>query len=197
MANDMGTEQVAERFLRMKGVKKPDKPAATAAPVESSQAREQSVGEAYDLIVEKEDLKGNIVRLEREGMETTASIPLTLDQKRELIRQGKIGFLLSNVATEPFNEVVGRSQTRINEIDEKMDQIFQTPGVFERFRDDLSRQVRVRHEARDVRNLDRFAEQTDLLALKLTREAQVQGRSLTSAERGIIQDNKIGSRLDN
>ena len=187
MANDMGTEQVAERFLRMKGIKKPEKPAVTESP----QTHGELVGEAYDLIVEKEDLKGSIVRSERDVMEpATANVPLTLDQKIALIRQGKTGFLVSDAKAEPFNEVVGRSQTRINEIDGRVDQIFQTPGVFEEFREDLSRQVRVRHEARDVRSLDRFAEQTDLLALKLTREAQVQGRSLTTVERGVIQENK-------
>lgn len=210
MANDMSPEQVAERFLRIKGIKKPDK---SVIITESPQAHSELVTEAYDLLIEKEDLRENIVGKQREVMEPknpnkpsfatisedwnrllsgqTPQNSLSLDQKRELIKQGKTRLLLSDVNAEPFSEVVGRSQTRINEIDGRMDEIFQTPGTFEKFREDLSRQVRVRHQARDARNLDRFAEQADLLALKLSREAQVQGRTLNSIERGIIQDNKV------
>lgn len=213
---DMSVEQptptpkeakIAERWMRMKGIQKPEeskpgggglfgkvteafkRPASTENPT-------QLVGEAYDLFVEKQALQDDIARRQREVMEPTSTNPtLTLDQKRELIKQGKIGAILQSVSTaEPFGEVVARSQTRTKEVETRLDQIFSTPGMFEKFHEDLSHQVRVRHQAGEVRSLDRFTEQADVVAVKLTREAQVQGRTLTSVERQFIEDNQALKR---
>lgn len=210
MAEDMSVEQprptpkegqIAERWMRIKGVHKPEEPKtgglfgrvteAFRRPAEVSAASSsQMTGEAYDLFVEKQALQDDIARKQREVMEPKAPA-LTLDQKKELVKQGKIGAILQSITTsEPFGEVVAKSQTRTREIDTRLDQIFSTPGMYEKFHEDLSRQVRIRHQAREVRSLDKFTEQTDVLAVKLTREAQVQGRTLTSAERQFIDDNQ-------
>lgn len=212
MADEMSVEQPkpkldqAERWLRVKGVQEPEAP--KAAPVglfgkikegfrtgETNQTRENLeplLPEAYDLFVEKEDLKHDIVRKQREVMEPKAAAPaLTFEQKREAIRQGKIGDLLSSVSSaEPYGEVVGKSQARIQEIDSRVDQIFSQPGMYDRVREDLRRQVGIRHQAREVRSIDRFAQQADLGILKLTREAQVQGRALTTVERKFIEESQ-------
>ncbi len=202
------SDQVAERWLRTQGVKKPEK----AVTSDSRLISESNVASAYDLFVEKEDLKADIVRRQRGVMEPkkpnqpsfstvseewnsvlggeTPQNPLSLRQKFDLIRQGKVRSLLSST-DGTFQEVVNSSQERIEQIDGELDQLFSLPGMYDAFRADLSSQVRIRHEARDVRSLDTFAEQADLLALKLTREAQVQGRSLTTVERRVLQDNQM------
>lgn len=216
MAEDMSAErpvpvpreeQVANRWMRMKGVQKPEEPKpvnggglfgrvteAFRKPAETPTLENpnQLVGEAYDLFVEKQALQDDITRKQREVMEPKPTTPaLTLDQKRELIRQGRIGAILQSVSSaEPFGEVVAKSQARTKEVDTRLDEIFTTPGMYEKFHEDLSRQVRVRHQAREVRSLDKFSEQADVLAVKLTREAQVQGRALTSVERQFVEDNQ-------
>lgn len=206
MAEDMSREeQIAERWMRMKGIQKPKEPKPTKGsllgkvteafrkPAEvSSESPTQLIGEAYDLSVEKQILQDDIVRKQREVMEPKSTAPaLTLEQKRDLIRQGKIGAILQSIsASEPFREVVAKSQARTREVEVRLDQIFSTPGMYEKFHNDLSRQVRVRHQAREVSSLEKFTEQADILALKLTREAEVQGRVLTSVERQFIEENK-------
>lgn len=203
--------QVAERWMRMKGVQRPEEPKPASSgglfgrvteafkrPTETPTLSNpnQLVGEAYDLFVEKQTLQDDITRKQREVMEPNSTTPaLTLEQKKELIRQGRIGTILQSVsASEPFGEVVAKSQARTKEVDTRLDKIFSTPGMYEKFHEDLSRQVRIRHQAREVRSLDKFSEQADVLAVKLTREVQVQGRTLTSVERQFIDDNQALKR---
>lgn len=196
-------EQVVDRWMRIKGIQKPEQPKPSGGlfgkvteafkkPATPTENPTQLVSEAYDLFVEKQALQADIARKQREVMEPKPAAPaLTLEQKKDLIRQGKIGALLKSVSTaEPFGEVVARSQARTKEVDTRLNQIFSTPGMYEKFHEDLSRQVRVRHQAREVKSLDRFTEASDILAVKLTREAQVQHRALTSVERQFIEDNQ-------
>jgi len=195
-------EQVAKRWLKMRGVTPPqgtepagilDKLKEAVGPKgKAPQAPEQLVGQAYDLFVEKQDLKDDIVAKQREVMEpATSSGTLSLEEKRKLIQQGRISALLPTAGEAlPYKEVIGKSQTRIGEIDSQLDQVFTAPGIYDRFVQDLTHQVRVRHQAREARSLDRFVENTDLVSVRLTREGQVQGRTLTSIEQGIVRDNR-------
>jgi len=110
-------EQVAKRWLKMRGVTPPQE--AVGPKGKAPQAPEQLVGQAYDLFVEKQDLKDDIVAKQREVMEpATSSEPLSLDKKKELIRQGRISALsLSTSTRSSYKEIVGRSQVKIGEID--------------------------------------------------------------------------------
>src|SRR3989344_5664797 len=152
-------EQVAKRWLKMRGVTPPQK--AVGLKGKAPQAPEQLVGQAYDLFVEKQDLKDDIVAKQREVMEpATFSQPLSLEEKKKLIRHGRISALLTTAGEEalPYKEVIGKSQARIGEIDNQLDQVFTAPGIYDRFVQDLTHQVRVRHQAREARSLDRFVE---------------------------------------
>lgn len=192
--------QVADRWLRMQGVKKPEevKPAggflskvteAVKGKAATPENPQQVITEVYDLFVERDDLKSDIVRKHRETEPQATAKPLTLDERKAKIQQGKIGDLLRTTSTEPLTDVVTRSQARITEIETRLDQAFSTPGLYDKFKEDLSGQVRIRHQAREVRSLDRFVEQVDIMAIRMTREAQVQGRALTTVERQMIEDN--------
>ena len=196
-------EQVAKRWLKMRGVTPPQEaePAgfldklkeAVGLKGKAPQAPEQLVGQAYDLFVEKQDLKDDIVAKQREVMEpATFSQPLSLEEKKKLIRHGRISALLTTAGEEalPYKEVIGKSQARIGEIDNQLDQVFTAPGIYDRFVQNLTHQVRVRHQAREARSLDRFVENTDLVSVRLTREGQVQGRTLTSVEQSVVRDNR-------
>lgn len=196
-------EQVAKRWLKMRGVTPPqetapggllDKPKEAVGPKgKSPQAPEQLVSQAYDLFVEKQDLKDDIVAKQREVMEPAiSSQPLSLEEKRKLIQQGRISALLPTAGEAlPYKEVIGKSQVRIGEIDNQLDQVFIAPGIYDRFVQDLTHQVRVRHQAREARSLDRFVETADLVSVRLTRAGQVQGRTLTSVEQHIVNDNRM------
>lgn len=200
-------EKVAERWLRMQGIQKTEEQKLTSASgkllgkvTEALKSKAgatlaenptQVVNEAYDLLVEKDDLRNDVVAKQREAMEPGTTNPLTIDQKRERIKQGKVSSILSSASSkEPAQEVVGRSQNRLKQIDERIDQIFSVPGTYDKFKEDLSRQVRVRHQGREVESLDEFIDGADITAVKLTREAQVRGRALTSVETQIVQDNQ-------
>ena len=183
-------EQVAKRWLKMRGVTPPQE--AVGPKGKAPQAPEQLVGQAYDLFVEKQDLKDDIVAKQREVMEpATSSRALSLEEKRKLIRHGRISALLPTAGEAlPYKEVIGKSQARIGEIDNQLDQVFTAPGIYDRFVQDLTHQVRVRHQAREARSLDRFVENTDLVSVRLTREGQVQGRTLTTVEHSVVNDNR-------
>ncbi len=185
-------EQVAKRWLRMRGVTPPQRAETVVPKGEAPQSPEQLVSQVYDLFVEKQDLKDDIVVKQRETMEPAqASEPLSLDKKRELIKQGRISALLpSSSVGSPYKEVVGKSQARIRDIDNQLDSIFATPGIYDRFVADLTHQVRIRHQAREVQSIDRFIENVELVSVRLTREAQVRGRTLTSVEQQIVNDNR-------
>jgi len=195
-------EQVAKRWLKMRGVTPPqgtetaeflDKLKEAVGPKRKApQAPKQLVAQAYDLFVEKQDLKDDIVAKQREVMEpASSSQALTLEEKRKLIRQGRISALLPPAGKAlSYKEVIAKSQARIGEIDNQLEQIFDTPGIYDRFVQDLSHQVRVRRQAREVRSLDRFVENAELVSVRLTREAQVQGRTLTSIEQQVIDENR-------
>src|SRR3989344_2208613 len=195
-------EQVAKRWLKMRGVTPPQEaePAgfldklkeAVGLKGKAPQAPEQLVGQAYDLFVEKQDIKDDIVAKQRKVMEpATFSQPLSFEEKRKLIRNGRISALLRTAGEKalPYKEVIGKSQARIGEIDNQLDQVFTAPGIYDRFIQDLTHQVRVRHQAREARSLNRFVENTDLDSVRLTRDAQE--RTLTSAERQVITENQI------
>ena len=193
-------EQVAKRWLRTKGVTPPqgEKPSGFLGRLketvvgkwETLPVPEQLVNQAYDLFAEGQDLKDDIYAKQRETMEPTqTSEPLTLDQKKRLIRQGRISVLLpTSSALLPYKEVIGKSQARIEEINTQLDSIFAAPGIYDRFVQDLTHQVRVRHQAREVQGIDRFAENVELISIRLTREAR--GRTLTSVEQQVVDENR-------
>lgn len=195
-------EQVAKRWLKMRGVTPPQAPGqegfldklkeAVGPKGKNPSAPEQLVSQAYDLFVEKQDLNDDIVAKQREVMEPAeAPQTLSLDEKRKLIQQGRISALLPTAGEAlPYKEVIGKSQARIGEIDNQLDQVFTAPGIYDRFVQDLTHQLRVRHQAREAQSLDRFVQNTDLVSVRLTREGQVQGRTLTSVERGVVSDNR-------
>lgn len=81
-------EQIAERWMRMKGVPKPNEPKpaiggglfskvteAFRKPETPTQNPTQMIGEAYDLFVEKQALQDDIVRKQREVMEPKPTTP--------------------------------------------------------------------------------------------------------------------------
>ena len=137
MADDMSAEklqpgaheqQVAKRWLKSHGINPPEPVLPKESPPGGlldrikggfgsekqtpSSNPDQLVSEAYDLFVEKQDLNDNIVTKQREVMEPSVASALTLDQKKELIRQGRAS-ALRPTTTAPYTEVVGKSQTRI------------------------------------------------------------------------------------
>lgn len=195
-------EQIAKRWLKAKGVTPPQGEKtkgvvgkvkeAVSSKGETSYTPEQLVSQAYDLLVEKQDLNDDIVVKQRETMEPTQSPQsLSLDEKRKLIKQGRISTLLpSSSIASPYKEVVGKSQARIGKIDTQLDSIFATPGIHDRFTQELTHQIRVRHQAREVQGIDKFAENTELVSVKLTREAQVKGRTLTSVEQQVVDESR-------
>lgn len=182
--------QVADRWLRMQGVKKPEEAKPTEGKTTQPENPQQLITEAYDLFVERDDLKSDIVRKQRETEPQATTKPLTLEERRAKIQQGKIGDLLRTTSAEPIVDVVTRSQARITEIETRLDQVFSAPGLYDKFKEDLSHQVRIRHQAREVNRLEGFVEQVDITAIRLAREAQVQGRALTTIERQMIEENK-------
>ncbi len=180
-------QEVAKRWMQIKGVKPPHE----EETVETSENNTAAIQDAYDLFVEKQELRDQIVGSQRQMMEPASEQVLTLDQKRELIQKGRIRQLLPTTGSEQSNlQVIHMSQQRIGEVDDRLDQIFEKPGVYREFQQDLSHQVEVRHKAHEVGNLVRFGQEADLLALKLSRRAQVEGRPLTSVERQVIDENR-------
>jgi len=182
-------QQVAERWMRVKGIEKPQ----GSEPKTESNSPNSLVGEAYDLFVEKQELQAQVVRCERQMMdpEVKESKALSLEEKKELIRQGRIGTILQSGGTDQSDvQIVKMSQGRVTEIDTRLDDIFSSPTAFEQFRLNLSRQVEVRYRAREATTLDRFGQQAELVALRLARQAQVTSRALTSVERQVIENNR-------
>jgi MoxR-like ATPase/chorismate mutase len=197
MAEDMAqietgapkAQQIAERWMRTKGIEKPQ---GNESKTESNNP-DSLVGEAYDLFVEKQELQDQVVRSERQMMDPgfKESKSLSLEEKKELIRQGRIRTMLQSGGTDKSDiQIVKMSQGRVTEIDTRLDDIFSSPTAFEQFRLNLSRQVEVRHSAREATALDRFGQQAELVALRLARQAQVTSRALTSVERQVIEDNR-------
>ena len=104
------SQKVAERWLKIRGIKQPHE----AQPVQQGEINSPTslIQEAYDLFVERQELRDQIVGSERRMMEpkdknqsTFGAIlsewddllsgrasekVLSLDDKRELIKQGKI-----------------------------------------------------------------------------------------------------------
>lgn len=115
----------------------------------------------------------------------------SLDSKRELIKQGRIdSLLISDGENTSFAQVNAERQKRLTEIDTRVEEIFKTPGLYDAVLLELGHETRVRKDAREVRKLDRFLDQIDLVRTKLAREAQISGRGLTSAENRFIQENE-------
>lgn len=208
-------QSVAERSVKLLGVKEPKEKIARGG--EKAEDTAFAVQEAYDLLAEKIDLNEDIVRRERALMEPreqnggeepgrwtdytkrlgeveatlAAQSGLSLEKKRELIRGGKISSLLTSTpAGEIGAEAIKKSQVRVGEIEGRLDEIFADPANYTEFKQNLTHKIEIRRKAKEIVNLDRFSETSALLALKLTRLAQVEGRQLTSAERQIIDDNR-------
>lgn len=217
------SQKVAERWLKIRGVGKPQE----GQPV-SENATNSSVPliqEAYDLFAEKQDLNQEIVRhqlsltkpiskdtpekekwskaqeeYKKAGEELkklleAASDNLSFEEKRDLIRQGKIakltGIEQNNALIPPQKiAVIKQSQARIGEVDARLEKIFAVPGTYNKFVADLTHQIGVRHQAHEVNSLVRFGQEADLLALKISREAQVDGRPLTSIEKRTIEESR-------
>lgn len=177
-------ERVAKRWLRIRGIEKPsqDREKGKVDPSEL-------VNEAYDLFVEREDLRAAIVTKERQVMEEPQR-PLSLEEKKRLITQGRVSAVPLTSSEESATEVIGRSQERAREIDNRLEQIFSAPGAYQAFTENLTRQVRARQQAREVRSLEQFANSIDILAARLAREATVKGAALTSVERKIIGEHQ-------
>jgi len=221
MAIDMSTaelgvtkpqpQDVAKRWLRARRVQPPIERAADENKNPMNPTTLVQV--AYDLFVERQELRDKIVGSERRVMEpesngqmTFGAIstewenlisgqitdkPLSLDEKRALIKQGKINTLLPEIDTKHSDiAIINMSQQRIAEVDASLDEVFSDPEVYQKFQADLSHQVEVRRRAREASGLVRFQHEAELLALKLARRAQVESRTLTSAEKRVVTDNQ-------
>ena len=210
-------QEVAHRWMKARGIHRPPEDGQNKVDAIEPPTL---VSEAYDLFVERQDLRDQVVRSERQMLEpkgtqqsTFAAVSaewdavlngkaperaLSLDEKRELIRQGRVGTLMPTTDFEGSDvEIVGKSQARINELEGRLDQIFSTQQTYEMFQNDLSHQVGVRRNAREVTALGKFGQEAELLALKLSRRAQVAGRQLTSVEKQVIEDNQaLRSEID-
>jgi DNA polymerase III delta prime subunit len=132
--------QVADRWLRMQGVKKPEeaKPAggflskvkeAVKGKATQPESPQQLITEAYDLFVERNDLKDQIFQAQRKLMEPEREDvedrnkwadyskrlsearqkldeklqqrqALSLDKRAELLRAGKVGLVLQSITDE-------------------------------------------------------------------------------------------------
>lgn len=205
-------KDVAARWMRAKGIARPEsgQQIFTGDP-------KALIEQAYDLFVEREDLRSEIVRRQRslmeplevetppnerwsrynqayekagEQLEEVNETGFSLEQKRQLILEGRVSDIIpsQNIEGTPV-EVVKRSQARVQEIDHALDQVFSTPSIHEHFLQDLSRQVRIRQYANEVQALQKFPDQVDILTTKIAREANVQKRSLTTVERNFIDEN--------
>ena len=207
-------QSVAERSVKLLGIKKPDTKITKEIIKESDNQTDNSIPiqEAYDLYAEKIDLNEDIVIRERALMEpqrenltwnqyreglrvVEASIEaqskISLEEKRALIKSGRINILVASDGKDKVSEeAIKKSQAKVNEIDQRLDEIFKIPENYHRFQQDLTHQIELRRKAREVVNLDKFSETSGLLALRLARVAQVKGRQLTSTEKQIIEDNQ-------
>ncbi len=204
-------QQVAERWLKIRGIKRPQEGQST--PEDKTNSSATLIQEAYDLFVERQELRDQIVGSERQLMEPkdknqstfgaiskewdnllSGRVPektLSLDIKRELIKQGKIGALIpSTTGTQSDLEVINMSQERVGEVEGRLDEIFSKPGIYSAFQRELSHQVDIRRQAYEVDDLIRFGQEANLLALRLSRKAQVDGRPLTSVEKRAIEENR-------
>lgn len=217
------SQKVAERWLKRRGVGKPQE--GQPALEKATNSPTPLIQEAYDLFAEKQDLNQEIVRhqlslakpiskdtpekdrwnrtkeeYKKAGEELkklleAASDNLSFEEKRDLIRQDKIEKLIhieQDNALIPTQKiaVIKQSQARIEEIDTGLENIFATPGTYDKFVADLTHQVKVRHQAHKVNNFVRYGQEKDLEALKTSREAQVDGRPLTSVEKRKIEENR-------
>lgn len=125
------------------------------------------------------------------GNKSSNQTAMSLDQKRELVKQGKIDALLVHEENgRASQEILTQTKDQIVEIDQRLDTLFKTEGVFPRFKSELMQEIGVRTHAREVYKLEKFIDQVDLLTTKLSRDAQVGGRALTSAEKKVIEDNQ-------
>lgn len=214
-AQPVSSEQaIAQRWLRAKGIQRPGEQQPTQAQGSQVETPAQLISEAYDLIVERDELNLDLARrqivIQDPNRPSFASLSeewasvltghkhvnvMPLRKKEEMIRQGRIQVLMGEAKKEPFAEVVAQSQARIADAEARLDQIFATPGMYETFTQDLSRQVRARHQAHEVRSIDRFTEHAQIVVVQMIREAQVQGRVLTSMERQSIEDSQHLSAL--
>lgn len=178
----LSEQKVAEKYLISRGIKKSDDQQLAKVMDKLSDLSEGEVpisaSEIYDLFVEREDLRDDIVRRGKEKPATS----LSLDEKKALISQGNISTLLTSEGSDFTEEIATKSHARTDEITRVLDEEFAKPGVYDAVKEDLTQQVKVRHQAREVARLSRFIEESRDQILKLARDAQVTGRSLTSME---------------
>ncbi|OGH10713.1 MAG: hypothetical protein A3B38_04495 [Candidatus Levybacteria bacterium RIFCSPLOWO2_01_FULL_36_13] len=140
--------------------------------------------------VRREDLAAKVKKELAEGSKEGQQ-EASLDSKKELIKQGRIDSLLvSDGENTSFAQVNAERQKRLVEIDNRIGELFKTPGLYDAVLLELGHETRVRKDAREVRKLDKFVDQIDLIRTKLAREAQISGRGLTSAENKFIQENE-------
>lgn len=178
-------QEVAKRWLKIKGIKPPED-----QPSSDQNTQPGLIQEAYDLFVERQELRDQIVGSQRQLMEPTEKT-LTLSDKMALIKQGRISSLVPSIqAGKSDLEIINMSQTRAEEVSTRLDEIFAEPDAYQSFQQDLSHQVEIRRAAHEVNNLIRFGQEADLLAMRLSRRSQVEGRPLTSVEKRVIEDNR-------
>ncbi len=178
-------EQIAERWMGSKGIKKPEGDEGLKPGYDP----DILIQEAYDLFVEQQGLKGRDTK--DEGPKKNATPYLSFEEKLARIKQGDIAALMTpTAADEVVHEIGERGQKRQEVIQKRLDHIFTTPGIYDRFKQNLADAVSVRHLSREVQRLNRFREQTTVQVLKLIREAQTEGtpRSLTGLEQQVVKE---------
>lgn len=147
--------------------------------------------EAYDLFLERQDLRAALQRSKREGVETEAiGKPLSLEEKRRLIVEGKADEVLSIVTQEDGgSNLVSESKQRIQEIEGRLTEVLSHKEVYERYQEGFEHEMGVIKQAREVTSLEDLSEALKLEELRITRKAWVKGKRLTTAETTFIQDN--------
>lgn len=185
-------ERIADRWLRIKTIKNPELQPVPKIPTPGNESIGQFVSEAYDLFEEHEDLMSN-TKNNNNNVPTYLlyESPISTEEKTQLIKEGRIKSVLE--AADPGHlsrEIKERNKNRVKEIRHKLKVMFSTPEIYKAFREDLTRQITIRQNAREVLDLDEYVERLDITTIKLAREAQVGHRQLTTVQMDLIQDHQ-------
>jgi len=147
--------------------------------------------EAYDLFLERQDLRAAIQRSKREGGEAEkAAEALSLEEKRYLISKGRVSEILSTVTQDGRKgSLVPESKQRVQEIEDRLKEVLSRKEVYERYQEGFEHEMGVIKQAKEVANLEELSEALKLEELRVTRRAWVKGKRLTTTETTFIQDN--------
>ncbi len=148
--------------------------------------------EAYDLLIEKQDLKIAAQKNKKNQAAESANPSLSAGDLQRFVAEGSVDKVLDLYTHVDQHEMADSLVSqRSDEIDTRLDALLSDKEVFDTYQHGYEKGMQIAQSVSELKKLDRLQRSITISEDKLALQAKTQKRNLTSVERDLIASNQV------